>query len=104
MDQQVWKYKLAHSGVKSRGGDGVCVFLPSTCSLSLAGYLYENSTGDMQFTFAGLNPYTRYTLEVRAKAAGEVGPAVQAEFVTPAEGGHFIIRRPLISHYFGIQV
>eukprot|EP00066_Takifugu_rubripes_P016017 XP_011605283.1 PREDICTED: phosphatidylinositol phosphatase PTPRQ [Takifugu rubripes] len=49
------------------------------------GYLYENSTGDMQFTFAGLTPYTRYTLEVRAKAAGEVGPSVQAEVITPAE-------------------
>lgn len=53
---------------------------------SLPGYLYENSTGDMQFTFAGLNPYTRYTLEVRAKAAGEVGPSVQTELITPAEG------------------
>ncbi|TWW76377.1 Phosphatidylinositol phosphatase PTPRQ [Takifugu flavidus] len=50
-----------------------------------SGYLYENSTGDMQFTFAGLTPYTRYTLEVRAKAAGEVGPSVQAEVITPAE-------------------
>lgn len=48
--------------------------------------MYENSTGDMQFTFAGLTPYTRYTLEVRAKAAGEVGPSVQAEVITPAEG------------------
>uniref|UniRef100_H3DPG9 Fibronectin type-III domain-containing protein n=1 Tax=Tetraodon nigroviridis TaxID=99883 RepID=H3DPG9_TETNG len=49
------------------------------------GYLYENSTGDMQFTFAGLNPYTRYMLEVRAKAAGEVGPSVQTDLITPAE-------------------
>lgn len=53
---------------------------------SLAGYLYENSTGDIQFTFSGLNPYTRYTLEIRAKAAGEVGPSLQAEVITPAEG------------------
>lgn len=60
--------------------------LPTYCSFSLSGYLYENSTGDMQFTFAGLIPYTRYTLEVRAKAAGEVGPSVQAEVITPAEG------------------
>lgn len=62
------------------------VHLPSSCSISLAGYLYENSTGDVQFTFAGLTPYTRYTLEVRAKAAGEVGPSVQAEVITLAEG------------------
>lgn len=52
----------------------------------LAGYLYENNTGDMLFTFTGLIPYTKYTLVVRAKAAGEVGPAVQVVVITPAEG------------------
>lgn len=62
------------------------VYLHSSWPFSLPGYLYENSTGDMQFTFAGLNPYTRYTLEVRAKASGEVGPSVQTELITPAEG------------------
>lgn len=60
--------------------------LASICPCSLPGYLFTDSTGDTQFTFAGLNPYTRYTLEVRAKAAGEVGPSVQTELITPAEG------------------
>lgn len=68
---------------ESRSG---IVCLQSCRPFSLPGYLYENSTGDMQLTFAGLNPYTRYTLEVRAKAAGEVGPPVQTEVITPAEG------------------
>ncbi|XP_035497594.2 phosphatidylinositol phosphatase PTPRQ isoform X3 [Scophthalmus maximus] len=49
------------------------------------GYMYENSTGDMRFAFAGLKPYTRYTVAVRAKAAGEVGPAAQEDVITPAE-------------------
>ncbi|XP_076588486.1 phosphatidylinositol phosphatase PTPRQ [Chaetodon auriga] len=49
------------------------------------GYLYENSTGDMRFAFTGLTPYTRYTVAVRAKAAGEVGPAAQDDVLTPAE-------------------
>lgn len=50
------------------------------------GYLYENSTGDMRFAFTGLTPYTRYSVAVRAKAAGEVGPAAQDNVITPAEG------------------
>nr|XP_019934116.1 PREDICTED: phosphatidylinositol phosphatase PTPRQ [Paralichthys olivaceus] len=49
------------------------------------GFMYENSTGDMRFAFSGLIPYTRYTVAVRAKAAGEVGPAAQEDVVTPAE-------------------
>ncbi|KAM9807812.1 phosphatidylinositol phosphatase PTPRQ [Neosynchiropus ocellatus] len=49
------------------------------------GYLYENSTGDMRFIFTGLTPYTKYTVAVRAKAAGEVGPAAQDVIVTSAE-------------------
>ncbi|KAM8751980.1 phosphatidylinositol phosphatase PTPRQ [Acanthopagrus schlegelii] len=49
------------------------------------GYLYENSTGDTRFAFTGLTPYTRYTVVVRAKAAGEVGPAAQDDVITPAE-------------------
>ncbi|KAM7396652.1 hypothetical protein PAMP_019678 [Pampus punctatissimus] len=49
------------------------------------GYLYENSTGDMRFVFTGLTPYTRYTVAVRARAAGEVGPAAQDDVITPAE-------------------
>ncbi|XP_040894486.1 phosphatidylinositol phosphatase PTPRQ [Toxotes jaculatrix] len=49
------------------------------------GYLYENSTGDMRFVFTGLTPYTRYTVAVRAKAAGEVGPAAQEDVTTPPE-------------------
>lgn len=55
-------------------------------SISPSGYLYENSTGDMRFTLTSLTPYTRYTVAVRAKAAGEVGPAAQDEVLTPAEG------------------
>lgn len=50
------------------------------------GYLYENSTGDMRFSFTGLTPYTQYTVAVRAKAAGEVGPAAEENVITPAEG------------------
>ncbi|KAM9854760.1 phosphatidylinositol phosphatase PTPRQ [Aulostomus maculatus] len=49
------------------------------------GYLYENNTGDMRFTFTGLTPYTKYTVAVRAKAAGEVGPAAQEDLITSAE-------------------
>lgn len=56
------------------------------CLFFIPGYLYENSTGDMRFTFTGLSPYTRYTLGVRAKAAGEVGPSAQVNVITPAEG------------------
>lgn len=48
--------------------------------------MYENSTGDMRFTFTGLTPYTRYTVVVRAKAAGEVGPGAQDDVITSAEG------------------
>ena len=72
----------------------------------MSGFLYENSTVDMRFAFSGLIPYTRYMLAVRAKAAGEVGPAAQEDVVTPAEGENthftnltslvkfFLIRRP----------
>ncbi|CAI5664314.1 unnamed protein product [Oreochromis niloticus] len=49
------------------------------------GFMYENSTGDMRFAFTGLKPYTRYIVAVRAKAAGEVGPAAEGDIVTPAE-------------------
>uniref|UniRef100_A0A3Q3G4C3 Protein tyrosine phosphatase receptor type Q n=1 Tax=Labrus bergylta TaxID=56723 RepID=A0A3Q3G4C3_9LABR len=50
-------------------------------------YLYgpTNSTGDMQFSFTGLTPYTSYTVAVRAKAAGEVGPAAEQDVITPPE-------------------
>lgn len=40
----------------------------------------------MRFTFTGLSPYTKYTMVVRAKAAGEVGPAAEDEITTPPEG------------------
>uniref|UniRef100_A0A3Q2CFZ0 Protein tyrosine phosphatase receptor type Q n=1 Tax=Cyprinodon variegatus TaxID=28743 RepID=A0A3Q2CFZ0_CYPVA len=49
------------------------------------GFLYENSTWDMRFLFTGLTPYTRYIVAVRAKAAGEVGPAAEEVLTTPAE-------------------
>jgi len=50
--------------------------------------LYENSTLDTRFAFAGLTPYTRYRIAVRAKASGEVGPAAEDVVITPAEGEH----------------
>ncbi|XP_067356322.1 phosphatidylinositol phosphatase PTPRQ isoform X2 [Channa argus] len=50
-----------------------------------AGYLYDNNTANMQFAFSDLTPYTRYTVAVQAKAAGEVGPAAQRTVITPAE-------------------
>ncbi|KAM4572267.1 phosphatidylinositol phosphatase PTPRQ-like isoform 3-T3 [Odontesthes bonariensis] len=49
------------------------------------GFLYENSTLDTRFAFAGLTPYTRYRIAVRAKASGEVGPAAEDVIITPAE-------------------
>uniref|UniRef100_A0A8C5DTE2 Protein-tyrosine-phosphatase n=1 Tax=Gouania willdenowi TaxID=441366 RepID=A0A8C5DTE2_GOUWI len=49
------------------------------------GFLYDNSTADTRFAFTALNPYTRYRIAVRAKAAGEVGPAVEEAVITPAE-------------------
>ncbi|KAM4554453.1 phosphatidylinositol phosphatase PTPRQ [Fundulus diaphanus] len=49
------------------------------------GFLHDNSTWDMRFLFTGLAPYTRYRVAVRAKAAGEVGPAAQEVVVTPTE-------------------
>ncbi|XP_061896859.1 phosphatidylinositol phosphatase PTPRQ [Entelurus aequoreus] len=49
------------------------------------GYLYENSTTDMTFTFTALTPYTEYTVAVGAKAAGEVGPVAQEDVMTSAE-------------------
>ncbi|XP_010783145.1 phosphatidylinositol phosphatase PTPRQ isoform X2 [Notothenia coriiceps] len=49
------------------------------------GYLYENSTADTRFALTGLSPFTRYTLAVRAKVSGEVGPAAQEDVITPAE-------------------
>ncbi|KAM8891585.1 phosphatidylinositol phosphatase PTPRQ isoform 2-T2 [Spinachia spinachia] len=49
------------------------------------GYLYDNSTADTRFALTGLTPYTRYTVAVRAKASGEVGPAAQEDVITPPE-------------------
>ncbi|XP_047451818.1 phosphatidylinositol phosphatase PTPRQ, partial [Mugil cephalus] len=49
------------------------------------GFLYDNSTADMRFSFTGLTPYTRYTVGVQARAAGELGPAAEEEVITPAE-------------------
>ncbi|XP_077373169.1 phosphatidylinositol phosphatase PTPRQ isoform X2 [Festucalex cinctus] len=49
------------------------------------GYLYENNTADMRFSFTGLVPYTKYMVEVGAKAAGEVGPVAQDDVRTLAE-------------------
>ena len=40
----------------------------------------------MRFVFTGLTPYTTYRIAVRAKAAGEVGPAAEDVVITPAEG------------------
>lgn len=41
---------------------------------------------DMRFVFTGLTPYTRYNISVRAKAAGELGPAAWRVVITPSEG------------------
>lgn len=61
--------------------------LNSRCSfLFFPGFLYENSTWDMRFLFTLLTPYTTYRVAVRAKAAGEVGPAAEEVVITPAEG------------------
>ncbi|KAF7224525.1 receptor type Q [Nothobranchius furzeri] len=49
------------------------------------GFLYENSTSDVRFSFTGLTPFTKYKLAVRAKAAGEVGPAAERNETTLAE-------------------
>ncbi|MEQ2299302.1 hypothetical protein AMECASPLE_013839, partial [Ameca splendens] len=49
------------------------------------GFLYDNSTLDTHFLFTGLTPYTKYRVGVRAKAAGEVGPAAEKVVITPAE-------------------
>ncbi|XP_017261076.1 phosphatidylinositol phosphatase PTPRQ [Kryptolebias marmoratus] len=49
------------------------------------GFLYENSTWDMRFVFTGLTPYTRYKISVRAKAAGELGPAAENVVITLSE-------------------
>lgn len=46
----------------------------------------------MRFLFTGLTPYTRYIVAVRAKAAGEVGPAAEEVLTTPAEGIIIIIK------------
>lgn len=67
------------------GADGYKAVTHAAPSLA-SGYLYENGTADMRFTFTGLTPYTRYTMVVRAKAAGEVGPAAEDEITTPPEG------------------
>lgn len=55
-------------------------------SVFFPGFLYENSTADMRFAFTGLTPYTRYTVGVQARAAGELGPAAEEVVITPAEG------------------
>ncbi|XP_051917347.1 phosphatidylinositol phosphatase PTPRQ [Hippocampus zosterae] len=49
------------------------------------GYLYENSTAEMRFSLTGLVPYTKYTVELGAKAAGELGPLTQEDVRTSAE-------------------
>lgn len=53
----------------------------------------------MRFTFTGLIPFTRYTVVVRAKAAGEVGPAAQDEVITSAEGDRNNLRQHIYLQY-----
>ncbi|XP_037109194.1 phosphatidylinositol phosphatase PTPRQ [Syngnathus acus] len=50
-----------------------------------SGYLYENSTADMRFSLTGLAPYAKYSVEVGAKAAGDVGPVARNDVRTSAE-------------------
>ncbi|KAM9377392.1 phosphatidylinositol phosphatase PTPRQ [Pholidichthys leucotaenia] len=49
------------------------------------GFLDEYSTVDKHFAFTGLTPYTRYSVVVQAKAAGEVGPTAVEDVITLAE-------------------
>lgn len=64
----------------------LCKQITQNICFFFSGFLYDNSTWDMHFLFTGLTPYTMYRVAVRAKAAGEVGPAAQKVIVTPAEG------------------
>lgn len=50
------------------------------------GFLLEDNTTDTYFEFPNLKPYTKYIVIVRAKAAGELGPAAEKHLITPAEG------------------
>ncbi|XP_055078550.1 phosphatidylinositol phosphatase PTPRQ [Periophthalmus magnuspinnatus] len=49
------------------------------------GYFLNGSTFDTNFEFSGLMPYTKYTVIVRAKSAGELGPAAERRLITAAE-------------------
>ncbi|XP_077591289.1 phosphatidylinositol phosphatase PTPRQ [Stigmatopora nigra] len=49
------------------------------------GFLYENATAEMRFSFTSLAPYTEYTVEVGARAAGQVGPVARDHVRTSAE-------------------
>lgn len=42
----------------------------------------------MRFVLTGLTPYTRYKISVRAKTAGELGPATENVVITLSEGEH----------------
>ncbi|KAK7891501.1 hypothetical protein WMY93_023464 [Mugilogobius chulae] len=50
-----------------------------------AGSFLNGSTFDTNYEFSGLIPYTSYTVVVRAKSAGELGPATERQLLTAAE-------------------
>ncbi|XP_061085824.1 phosphatidylinositol phosphatase PTPRQ [Conger conger] len=49
------------------------------------GYLYENTTGEMEMTYDGLLPYRRYRVLARAVSNSELGPEAEIRVLTPAE-------------------
>ncbi|XP_072290555.1 phosphatidylinositol phosphatase PTPRQ [Eucyclogobius newberryi] len=49
------------------------------------GHFLNESTSDTYFEFSSLMPYTTYTVVVRAKSAGELGPAAERRLITAAE-------------------
>ncbi|KAI7802135.1 putative phosphatidylinositol phosphatase PTPRQ-like [Triplophysa rosa] len=52
---------------------------------SSAGFISENSTFDLMFTYTGLTPYTLYYIHVMAKSAGATGPEAVINITTLAE-------------------
>uniref|UniRef100_W5NHK9 Phosphatidylinositol phosphatase PTPRQ n=1 Tax=Lepisosteus oculatus TaxID=7918 RepID=W5NHK9_LEPOC len=57
----------------------------------LLGFIFENTTSDMRFSYFGLTPYTTYTVVVRAKSAGALGPHANTTVLTPAEAPSEVI-------------
>ncbi|XP_066579876.1 phosphatidylinositol phosphatase PTPRQ isoform X2 [Amia ocellicauda] len=56
-----------------------------------SGYIFENNTSDFKLMYFGLTPYTTYTVSVRAKSAGALGPNANSTVLTPAEAPSAVI-------------